>query len=252
MKNLKFLAVVVFLAVTTSMPAQSTDSKSSPDTDDWNTVWVEWNPSTFEVNKKGADDESFTGLSLGYSHAYSLTKSAPLFAEVGLGVQYSFKSFDLIDEYDLDEELYEYMDPTLKYCIISAKAPINLIYSLQIPNSSVSLIPFVGLNLRFNIFGKTQTRLNLSDDMIDYLEDNYGKGWEKELGLKDTQANLFNKKDMGGSDAVWERFQIGWHIGVKARFADNFLVGVSYGNDFSKIAKKTKIATTSISLGYTF
>ena len=64
--------------------------------------------------------------------------------------------------------------------------------------------------------------------------------------------DLFSKKDMGSSSATWKRFQIGWQIGVKARLSRQFQLGVSYGSDFNEIAKKTKIATTSVNIGYTF
>lgn len=257
MKNFKFLAVAALLAVATSASAQFTNStsrssSSSVNTDGWSTIWVEWNPSTFKYDVKGADNESFTGLSLGYSQAFSVTKSIPLFAEVGLGVQYSFKTHDLGEEYDLDEDDYEYMDPKQKFSLISAKVPVNLIYAFQIPNSSISILPFVGVNLRYNISGKMKTQWNLSDDMIDYLEDYYGKDWEEYSGLEDTDANLFDKKDMGSSDATWKRFQIGYQVGLKARINNSLLLGISYGSDFSEIYKKAKISTTSVTIGYTF
>lgn len=57
-------------------------------------------------------------------------------------------------------------------------------------------------------------------------------------------------KDMGGTDATWNRFQIGWQIGLNARFNSKFLLGLSYGTDFSEIHKKGKIKTTSITIGY--
>lgn len=228
MRKIKFLAMVALLAVTTSASAQFTNStggKSSSlsnvsNTDGWSTLWVEWNPSTLKIDAKGADDISFTGLSVGYSKAFSVAPS--LFLEAGLGVQYSFYTDD--DDDDLE----------IKTNLISAKVPVNLMYAFQIPNSSVALIPFVGANLRFNISGTQK------------LE--YDDGYYSD----DEDFNLFDKKDMGSSDATWKRFQIGYQIGVKARFTESFLVGLSYGSDLSEIVKKTKVSTTSITLGYTF
>ena len=57
---------------------------------------------------------------------------------------------------------------------------------------------------------------------------------------------------MGDDDATWNRFQLGWQIGVNARINSSFLLGVSYGTDFSEIAEKIKIQTTSVTLGYCF
>jgi hypothetical protein len=57
-------------------------------TNGWNSIWGEWNPSTFVVDEKGSENQSFTGFSLGFSHAVSLSRTSPLFMEVGLGGQY--------------------------------------------------------------------------------------------------------------------------------------------------------------------
>ena len=57
---------------------------------------------------------------------------------------------------------------------------------------------------------------------------------------------------MGSSKNTWNHIQLGWKVGVKARFAKHILAGLSYGNDLSEIAQKTKIATTTISVGYAF
>ena len=265
MKCIKFFAVAALMIIATSASAQftntstkSSSSSSSVSTDGWSTFWVEWNPLSIKHNEKNADDESATAFSIGYSQAFSVSANLPLFVEAGLGVQYSFNSKDISEE--LDYDFGDDMDPQLKTNLFSAKIPINLIYAFQIPNSSVSIMPYVGANLRYNISGKNKLEMNLSDDWIDYLEDSYGKKWEKEelvhrdtgLPLAGYDHNVFDKKDMGSSSATWNRFQLGWNIGVKARFGENFLVGLSYGKDFSELAKKTKIATTSITLGYTF
>lgn len=232
MKKLKFLAMAAFLAISTSASAQFTNatggssSSVGTNTDGWSTIWAEWNPSTMKYDSKNADNESFTGISFGYSQAFSLTSSIPLFAEVGLGIQYSFYSDGYEDEEDdFTEEINLNM--------LSAKVPANLMYLFQIPNSSVSLIPYVGVNFRYNISAKEK-----------WTVEGYYEDIEEEF-------NLFDKDDMG-KDGTWNRFQLGWNIGVKARFGEKFLVGLSYGSDFSEIAKKTKISTTSISLGYTF
>lgn len=249
MKFLKFFAVAVLFAVATNASAQFTNASSkssstSVNTGGWSTLWVEWNPSSFNVDVKGADDESFTGFSLGYSRAISVTSSLPLFVEAGLGLQYSFDTKDLGEEYGI-EDYYEYVDPKEKYSMLSAKVPVSLIYAFQIPNTSVALLPFAGIDLRYNIFGKKKTEWNLSGEFEDYLEDYYGKDY-----FSDEDCDLFDEKDMNKNE--WKRFQIGWHIGLKARFNDKFMIGASYGTDFSEISKKTKIATGSITLGYTF
>lgn len=258
MKKIKFFAVAAFLAVATSASAQFSNSgtKSSStsgiSTDGWSSVWVEWNPSTMKIDRDNVDNESFTGFSLGYSQAFGITAGTPLFLEVGLGIQYSFKTRDMAEELDLDDDDLEYVDPKAKFNLLSAKIPVNLMYAFQIPNSSVTLMPFAGVNLRYNISGKQKMEWNFDDEIIDYMEDEYGRDWREDLGFEEEDINLFDKKDMGGEKNTWKRFQLGWHIGAKARISDKYLIGLSYGTDFSELSKKTKIATTSITLGYIF
>ncbi len=219
MKLSKTLAVAALLAVAVPASAQFSNggakSSTAADADGWNTVWIQWNPSS--LNPDEGDSESFTGLSLGYSKAFGVSQSIPLFVEAGIGLQYSFHSESFDDE-------------DYKWHMLSAKIPVSLIYAWQIPHSSITLMPNLGLDLRYNLSGKLKYEYDDEDEEYD----------------------LFDKDEMGGSDDVWKRFQIGCHIGVKARFNEKFLVGLSYGTDFSEICKKVKISTASITLGYTF
>ena len=221
MKNFRLTAVIVLLTICATSFAQFTNSTSSSstssDTEEWSTFWVEWNPSTFSPDK--GDDQSFTGLSLGYSKAFSIAQNTPLFIEGGLGLQYSFYSEDMEGYYD---------DYTMKLSMFSIKVPVNLVYKFNIPNSNIALCPFAGVNLRFNVSGKLKNEYEDDDD-----ED----------------FNVFDDDDM---DDTWKRFQIGWQIGAKVMFNKSFTLGVSYGTDFSEICKKTKIKTTSVALGLCF
>lgn len=223
MKAIKIFAVAALVAVSTSASAQFSNgpSKSTSGAEGWSSLWVEWNPSTWNYDVKNADDESFNAFSVGYSQAFNVAPGTPLFLEAGLGVQYSFKTLE-----DEDDYYYYYDDEDLKYNGFSVRIPVNLIYKFDLPNSSVSLMPFVGVNARYNLSGK--------------------------LSYGDESRDLFDKKDMGSEKATWNRFQLGWNIGVKARLGGSFIAGVSYGKDFSEIAKKTKISTTTVSIGYAF
>ncbi len=57
---------------------------------------------------------------------------------------------------------------------------------------------------------------------------------------------------MGSDAATWNRIQVGWHIGLNARINDQFLIGASYGTDFSEITQKVNIHTASLTVGYCF
>ena len=223
MKKARFCAVLVLLTVCATSFAQFTNSSSvsssASGSDEWSSFWVEYNPSSLNPSK--GDNQSFTGLSAGFSRAFSLSSSSPLFLEGGLGIQYSFFS---VDEDYYDDEV------SIKVNWLSLKVPLNFVYRYNIPNSNIALCPFAGVTLRFNLFGKQK------------LE------WDDE----DEELDLFNKDDMGSSDATWKRFQIGWQIGAKVLFNNKVTLGVSYGSDFSEIVKKTKVNTTTVSLGFIF
>lgn len=244
MKAFKLLAVAALLAASTTAQAQFTNtskssSSASGSNEGWSTFYVQWNPSSINIDVKNADDQSFTGFSLGYNKVFPIASGTPLFIEAGIGLQYSFYTFDSEDAEDMDYDDYGsgdyYGDWENKYNMLSAKVPVSLMYNFRITNSNISIAPYAGIDLRFNIFGKMK---HSSDSEYDDEDDD--------------DKNLFDKDDMGSKDNTWKRFQFGWHIGVNARFNDSFLLGVSYGSDFSELYKKAKISTTSITLGYCF
>lgn len=225
-------AMLMSSSVSFAQFSNSGSSSSSSSTDEWNTLYLQWNPSTFSPDK--GDSKSFNGFSAGFNHAFSLSQNMPLFLEAGLGVQYSVWSDDIKD-YDSYSSKRNTID--LKLTMISAKVPVSLAYKYDIPNSTISIIPNAGLDLRFNISGKIKVESG------DYSE----------------SFGLFDKDDMEevglylfGDDDTWKRFQIGWHIGVNFMFNKSFMIGASYGTDFSEVAKKIKINTGSITLGYCF
>lgn len=256
MKKIRLMAVLTLLSVCAGAFAQFTNSSSSArstNTDGWSSFWVQYNPSSIKVDIEDADNEDFTGISIGYSKAFSISQNMPLFIEAGLGLQYSFKSNDDgewtdLEEDDLDDLRDEgHLDPKEKFSMFSAKIPINLTYKFDLENSNISLLPFAGLNLRYNISGKLKQEWNFSSEFKEAIED---AGYEDVFA--DKEVDLFDKKDMGSKDATWKRFQIGWQIGLNAHIGQNFILGASYGQDFSEIAKKCKISTISVNVGYKF
>lgn len=209
MKIIKFFAAAALLAVSIEANAQFTNnsggsSRSGSGTDGWNVVWAEYNP--IRVNIEEGDESehiSMSGFSVGFSHAFSLSQETPILLEAGIGMQYANYSKN---NYDLT--------------IWSIKLPVNILYDFALPNSSISIAPYAGLLLRFNVAGPMEYKGSDAGDAFD--------------------------------DGDWNRFQIGWHVGVKARFAQKFMVGVSYGSDFSEITDDAKVQTTSISVGFAF
>ena len=234
MKKIKLFAVAAMLAVSTAASAQFTNTaaaspKTAASTDGWGTFYVQYNPVKMSYKDDDDDNLSFKGFSVGYDHAFSVSKSIPLFVEAGLGLQY------LTYKDEEDDEYYSYED---KVNMLSLKVPVSLVYRWDIPGGKVSLMPFAGIALRFNVMGKKT------------MTESYGDGDSEE-----EEIDLFDKDDaeeyFGDEDYAWKRFQMGWQIGVKASIS-NFVLGVSYGGDFSEITEDAKLKTTSITLGYRF
>lgn len=243
------------LFVVASMLIMGMSSFAQSSIDGWNTIYLQWNPSTFVPDK--GDSESFTGLSVGYNKAFSISQNIPLFFEVGLGAQYSFYTKDLTE--DVAEALGvntaalgAVMRPEEKVKMFSAKVPVSLAYAFHIPETKLTLIPYLGLDLRCNIIGRASAKYNLTSAGLEQLLQAGFTKQEINENLADKDLDLFDKNDMGSDAATWNRLQVGWHVGLNARINDQFLIGASYGTDLSEIAQKVNIYTASLTVGYCF
>ena len=253
MKTIKFYVVAALLAICSSANAQFTNASSSSSStsissEGWSSFFLQYNPSKVVSDADGAEDLSFTGITAGFSKAFAIAPSTPIYLEAGLAIQYSFATWNWKDDLKrgriIDTKTGALAaDPEEKFSMFSAKVPVSLTYVWDLPNSSISLAPFAGVDFRFNALGSMKTEKNMKSGYTiddDDWEDNFGK----------IKKDVFDKKDMGDEDATFKRFQIGWHIGLNAYFNKQYYVGISYGSDFSEIRKKTKVNTTSITLGF--
>lgn len=250
MKTIKFFAVAALLAISSGAYAQFTNassntSVSTASSEGWTTFFVQYNPSKVVIDIDGAEDLSFNGLTVGVSKAFAIAPGTPLYFEAGAAIQYSFATWNWIEDLKwLNKN--NVADPDEKFTMFSAKVPVSLTYVWDLPNSSISLAPFAGVDFRLNAFGSMKTEKNLKSGYSATDSE-----WEDVTGIK-VKKDLFDKKDMGDEDATFKRFQMGWHIGLNAYFNKQYFVGVSYGSDFSEIRKKTKVNTTSLTIGMCF
>lgn len=244
MKKIFLLAAMAVMSLASQ--AQIVSSRSSMVTKEeapkngWSTFSIDYMPGSFSADK-GTDkkSQSFNGFGFTWTKASSLTSELPIFLEFGFAGQYFTFSEDFkISGYEFEQ--------TGK--MASVKIPLNLIYSYQIPNTEISIDPYVGIYGRVNVWGKTTLKATLAG-----IDDSY---------------NIFDKDDMGDEDYTWGRFQLGWQIGAKVRFANSFFVGASYGSDFSNIVKyaafldskaenissveKVNVNHATLSLGFVF
>lgn len=231
MKKLFVLAVMAMFTVASQ--AQIVSSRSTGITkveqpkNGWSTFGIEYLPSSLNPDK--GDSQSFTGIGLTWTKATSIMQDQPLFLEAGIGLQYSFYSESENEEY-YNGFGYSTYETEENWKMASLKVPVNVIYSYQVPSTNISVDPYLGLRFRFNVYGEVE---------------------EKADGDSESY-NLFDKDDMGSSDDTWNRFQLGWQIGVKARFNNSFYVGVAYGSDFGEVCEKVKVSETQLSLGFVF
>jgi hypothetical protein len=169
---------------------------------------------------KETDNESFSQVTLGCNMAIPIMGEVPIYVQPGVAVSYGWDS----------EKSGAHK---VKSTLVGVKIPINLVYSLQLPNSPVSFDPYLGVYGRAFIIG---TRKLEGHD----------------------STNLFSKDDMG-EDNAWNRFGFGGQLGLNVRYS-NYFVGVEYALDFTNIYKheshnyvsKGSINAFSINLGMCF
>ena len=269
MKTLRFLAVAGMIAIAGTASAQFVNSGSTTattqstqrtgtrlikDTRDYNRFEFGYLPSTVSFSDDDyGDDFKMQGFYVGYTHGFNLTSKLPLFLEFGGQVQFRTGKSESFD--DVVYNSYNYytiaeVEVTPKSNLLSLNIPVNLAYRLNI-NNDFAITPYFGFDFRINLMGKCKYKFDVSmdpdyedefseDEIVDYLED--------DGGYKAT--NLFDKDDQG-KDYVWKRFQAGWHIGVNFDYKA-LHIGVNYGTDMNEWAKKTKLKTTTVALGFNF
>lgn len=238
MNTIKSLIVVCAMLCSATVSAQFTTGgksvgASTDETADYNQFGVAYTNETFSYDfPKGYDDDDTynigtNGFSLRYLHGFSVSKSLPMFVETGLNLNFNFGSVDYYND-----------DSTAKYQFAALAVPVNFAYRFKV-NESVTIKPYLGLNVKFNLMGRMKWEFE-DDEDTDYDEEDDSTTW----------GSLYSTKDMGDKDAVWNRFQLGWHIGAEAQF-NRFYIGLNYGTDFIKAYsyKKYKINSATLNIG---
>ena len=236
MKNLKFLLVAAMIMAWATASAQfanggkGSNSGSSADiVKSYDRIAVSYNSYKISPDDDDADDYGLTGIGAEWIHGFSLSSSTPIYLETGLKYIYAFKSEDDMDFWGEEE------DCKLKTSTMNIAVPINVAYRFTLPNNSdVSITPFTGITLKGNLTMKQKCEYD-EDDGDD--EDDDERDW-------------FDKKDVGEKNTA-KRFQVGWQIGAGLSYNALYL-GLSYGLDFTELAKKTKTSNFAVSLGYNF
>ena len=228
MKKFKLLILTVMLASAGSMSAQ----KVGLNTNGWQSVWFHWNPSKVKSEYSEFNNNHFNSISLGYSRAFGVSKSLPLYLEGGLGIQYSYDKETKTTAQNETQTLYK----TIKYKGLSAQVPVKLMYRWDIPSSKLALIPYLGANFRFNILATQR----IEEVGIEGQEIAYKKRFS---------LDCFDDDDMV---STWNRFQAGWEFGFKINYNRKCTLGFGWGRDFNDLAKNSKVRYREITLEYNF
>lgn len=173
----------------------------------------------------GEDAMSLNGFGVEYVHGFSVSKTLPMYVEAGVKLQMGFGSVSYeYDDEDNDEE------EILKAQFMSFSVPVNYTYKFSI-GDKMAIAPYLGVNFKIHALGRTKYEVKFDDDeMQDYWDEDY---------VNDDWYNVFDKKDMGGKDYTWNRFQMGWQIGAGFSYKA-FYVGLQYGTDFIPAFKYKK------------
>lgn len=253
MKKFYFSLVVAFMAMTTVASAQFVQSEtttqqpksttgnvfSSMTTDDYNRIYVGYNPSKITWSEYQGDYEFLFplkhGITVGYLHGSNIVKNLPLYIEWGANFQYLFGKKHFSDD--------GYSE-TMNISTYSLNVPVNVAFRFSFKDNDLSITPYLGLNFRVNLAGKYKGK---------YENDYYDDSGEYEY-------NLFSKDEEDGmGDEAFKRFQVGFNVGVNFSYKA-FNIGVGYVADFSKIYnwdeggdKLTgKLGVTTLSVGINF
>ena len=259
MKKFYFLLLAAVVAMTTDASAQFVQSSATTNTAKANTTtskapdcsgenfYVGYNIVSLEWSHDQREGEKAyplnSGITAGYNKRVSLNGSSlPLYVDYGANFSYMFGSSEYTDVGYVTSGNYTFPIEDCKYKrsinLASINVPLAVTTPFQVDN--ITILPYIGVNLRFNLFGERKSSVEVNYD-------------GEYLSSSDTY-NLFNKEDMG--DYPLGRFQAGLNLGVNIEF-EKYTVGIGYVNDFSPVYDVEGLLTatfsaTTISVGYKF
>ena len=232
MKKSIFLAAVAFMLMSVSASAQfmqsNAGSKAKVSVEDvFNTVDLTYSPITMKSTMGGSSlTEDYNGISLNWSQARLMTDKLPIYLQYGAGAQFSWYT---------DSISYDDSNVKTTTTFLTVKVPVNVLYDFAIPNTNLSVMPYLGLNAQVHVLGQSNTSREYEGETQTY------------------KTNLFSKDDM--VEDPYNRFVLGWQIGAMVSF-DKYFVGIGYNGPVTSLFKngdyKIQNSQVNISLGIMF
>ncbi len=253
----KIITALTVACVAFSMSAQrASDASFGEENKSYNRIQVSYLNDHYGANKYLDEDASFSanGIGVSYVHGFTLSSSLPMYLEAGLQFNTAIKSSTLESEsFDVEFEGKDYYvnaKAKEKFTNINLAVPVNFVYRFNVADNFY-VSPYVGINFRVNVLGKVKDSIDIDTNLPSDFKDELKDAAEEE----EVSASLYSKDDMGGSDFTWNRFQMGWQIGVGAEY-NNIYLGLQYGTDFIPAFKyedaKINNGRLAVSVGYKF
>lgn len=247
MKHYHLFAIVLFMLSSTAASAQFlhstgnlSDSARGMETERiFNTLDVTYSPA---IQKQIMDKYSQTtkdnSFSINYNQARQISKVHPLYIQYGIGLQYSYHINKDQDDVNYNGTLYSAGFKVVT-SFFSARIPVNLLYSIPIPNTNINIIPYTGFSFIGYIVGQQK------DTEWTAINDTKETTTEK--------TNLFKDDDMGNNPL--NRLAIDWQLGAKLTYY-RLIFSLSYEGPCTNLQKtddyKLRRSQTNISVGILF
>ncbi len=196
--------------------------------EDYNRIGISYNNTHYGFNDAYGKDHSdnnfgLNGVGIDYIHGFSVSENIPLFIETGLNLNFNFGNKkgdkETVGEYWFEEKR--------NYSDINMQVPVNVAWKFAV-GDDFSIAPYVGLNFKVHFSSRYKDKIdtNVSNDILT------AAGITKDE-LEGDWISVFDDSEdaMGDKDATWNRFQMGWHVGVGFQYKPIYL-GVQYGTDF--------------------
>lgn len=212
-------------------------SHASAQLANYNSIYLQYNPSWFTYNVSGADNQFFHGFTLGYSKSIDIV-GLPLFIELGGNLQYGLYS-DSATETNKLSGVNVSAEASQRVHMLSLNIPVNFGYSIRL-GDNLALNPYIGIKLRLNLMGLMTNKVTVQ------------VGNEKETESETINLYSSSEENMGDSELTWNRFQIAGQFGAKMIISEAFFVEAGYGVDFSRIARNTRTMSVNLGFGYIF
>lgn len=172
------------------------------------------------------------GVALQYIHGFHLSKSLPLYLEVGGRIAYHWDHIKLNDvggQYGLSEPYV--LNLKLNPYLWNIYVPVNFGYRFNVCEK-FKIMPYVGLFGRYNFVGKNTTHYTVTDGANIIVDEE-------------------RKKDLFKDDNGLKHFQCGLNLGANFEY-EHVVLGASWGVGFIKNQEHYTIYDLNITLGYRF